>query len=47
MKLAILANTKNSFPKVMAEGLNRMLARIGVESTVFHNGLMQLKTRAI
>lgn len=46
MKLAILANTKNSFPKVMAEGLNRMLARIGVESTVFHNGLNAIEDKS-
>jgi hypothetical protein len=39
MRLAILANNKNSFPKVMAAGLNRMLARIGVESSVFYYGL--------
>lgn len=39
MRLAILANTGNSFPKVMAAGLKRMLARVGVESSVFHHGL--------
>jgi hypothetical protein len=39
MKLAIFANAKNSFPKIMAGGLGRMLNRIGVKSSVSYNGL--------
>src|SRR5256885_16192187 len=46
MKLAILANAKNSFPKVMAEGLRRMLGRIGIKSTVFYNGLSVIEDRS-
>jgi hypothetical protein len=45
MKLAILANAKNSFPRVMAEGLGRMLDRIGVKSSVFYNGLNAIEDR--
>jgi hypothetical protein len=46
MKLAILANAKNSFPKVMAEGLGRMLDRIGVKNSVFYNGLNAIEDRS-
>ena len=37
MKVAILANNKNSYPRPMAQGLARMLARLGVESHIFKN----------
>jgi hypothetical protein len=37
MKVAILANNKNSYPRPMAQGLARMLARLGVESRIFKN----------
>jgi hypothetical protein len=46
MKLAILANAKNSFPKTMAEGLARMLARIGVESDVLYEGLGTIENKS-
>jgi hypothetical protein len=42
MKIAILANSAPSYVKPMAEGLNRMLSRIGVESTIFYDGLEEL-----
>src|SRR6266508_2917539 len=42
MKIAILANNAASYVRPMAEGLQRMLSRIGVESTVFYDGLAQL-----
>jgi hypothetical protein len=46
MKIAILANAKNSFPKVMADGLRRMLDRIGVKSSVFYSGLNAIEDRS-
>jgi hypothetical protein len=42
MKIAILANSAASYVKPMAEGLQRMLSRIGVDSTVFYDGLAEL-----
>jgi glycosyltransferase involved in cell wall biosynthesis len=35
MKIAILANNEHSFPRPMAQGLARMLARLGVQSRLF------------
>jgi hypothetical protein len=42
MKIAILANDSASYVKPMAEGLARMLSRVGVNSTVFYDGLAEL-----
>ena len=42
MKIAILANDAASFVKPMADGLQRMLSRIGVDATVFYDGLSAL-----
>ena len=42
MKIAILGNAAASFVRPMAEGLQRMLRRSGVESTVFYDGLERL-----
>ena len=42
MKIAILTNNANSFVKPMAEGLERMFSRVGVESMVFYDGLENL-----
>ena len=42
MEIAILANDAPSYVKPMAEGLQRMFRRIGVNSTVFYNGLDEL-----
>lgn len=42
MTIAILANDRNSYVMPMAEGLQRMLSRVGVRSTVFYDGLQQL-----
>src|SRR5262245_63557452 len=42
MKIAILANDAASYVKPMADGLHRMLSRIGVESSVFYTGLADL-----
>ncbi len=39
MKLAILANERNSFVKPMAEGLERMAAACGAEADVVYDGL--------
>jgi hypothetical protein len=46
MRFAILANSRNSFPRVMAEGLERMFAQVGVASTVFYNGLDAIRDRS-
>jgi hypothetical protein len=35
MRVAILTNNENSFPKPMGRGLQRMFARLGVESELF------------
>ena len=42
MKIAILANDAASFVKPMADGLQRMLARSGVEAHIYYDGLRQL-----
>lgn len=42
LKVAILANDADSFPKPMAEGLQRMFQTIGVTSEVFYDGLDSL-----
>ena len=42
MQIAILANDAASYVKPMAEGLQRMFRRIGVDSTVFYDGLAEL-----
>ena len=42
LKIAILGNDAASYVKPMAEGLQRMLSRNGVESTVFYDGLAAL-----
>ena len=42
MKIAILANDAASYVKPMAEGLERMFRRIGVNARVFYNGLADL-----
>lgn len=42
MKIAILANDAASYVKPMAEGLERMFRRIGVQATVFYKGLAEL-----
>lgn len=39
MKAAILTNNLNSFYRPMAEGLQRMFAKSGVQSDVFYDGL--------
>ncbi|MBX9659164.1 MAG: glycosyltransferase family 4 protein [Nitrospiraceae bacterium] len=43
MKIAILCNRENSYIKIMAEGLQRMLAEIRVEGEVFYDGLAHLE----
>lgn len=43
MRIAILANRAASYVKPMAEGLQRMLSRVGVDSTVFYDGLDDLE----
>src|SRR5262245_15951905 len=35
LRIAILADDRASYVRPMAEGLSRMLSRVGVESTVF------------
>jgi hypothetical protein len=39
MKIAILANRARSFVRPMAEGLQEMFNRIGVEASIFYQGL--------
>src|SRR5919198_6653763 len=46
MRVAILANNANSFVKPTAEGLQRMLAQIGLQSTVFYHGLISITVRS-
>jgi hypothetical protein len=43
MRLAILADNRASFVKPTAEGLHRMLARLGVESTLFYDGIDRVR----
>jgi len=43
VRIAILANNKNSYVRPMAEGLQRMLTAIGVEGQIFYDGLEQLR----
>ena len=43
MKIAILCNRENSYIKLMGEGLQRMLAEVGVEVEVFYDGLAALE----
>lgn len=43
MRVAILANTANSFVLPMAQGLHRMLRQIGVETRIFEHGLRMLQ----
>jgi hypothetical protein len=43
MKIAILANRHNSYVKPQAEGLQRMLSRLGVASHVFYRGLRAVR----
>jgi glycosyltransferase involved in cell wall biosynthesis len=45
VKIAILADNEDSFRKPMAQGLHRMLAKIGVQSTVFYDGLWAVRQR--
>ena len=45
MQLAILADSKNSFPRIMAEGLHRLLEQLGVVSTIFYDGLDVIRDR--
>jgi hypothetical protein len=45
VKIAILADDRDSFRKPMAQGLQRMLAKVGVESTVFYDGLSAVAER--
>jgi len=45
MQLAILADSRNSFPRIMAEGLHRQLKQLGVASTVFYDGLDAIRVR--
>src|SRR5215208_6226832 len=42
MRIAILANDAASYVKPIAEGLQRMLTRVGCEATVFYDGLERL-----
>lgn len=46
-----MANNADNFVKPIAEGLKRMFSRLGVESTVFYDGLyfldQQIKKRPI
>jgi len=42
LKVAILANNADSFPKPMAEGLHRMFQSIGVTSEILYEGLNSL-----
>lgn len=42
MKVAIMADTADNFVKPRAEGLNRMLSRLGIASKVFYQGLQFL-----
>jgi hypothetical protein len=46
MRVAILANNANSFVKPTAEGLQRMLAQIGLQSTLFYHGLISITVRS-
>jgi hypothetical protein len=43
MKIAILSNQERSFVRPLAEGLQRMLISIGVESKIFPNGLTDIR----
>jgi hypothetical protein len=43
MKIAILSNQERSFVRPLAEGLQRMLVSIGVESKIFPNGLAGIR----
>ena len=43
MKIAILCNRENSYIKIMAEGLQRMLSEIREEGEVFYDGLAALE----
>lgn len=45
MRIAILADNKDGFRKPMAQGLQRMLAKVGVQSTVFYDGLAAVAER--
>jgi len=47
MKAAILTNRADSFNKPMAEGLSRMLTKVGVESTVLYDGLAALPRKQV
>jgi hypothetical protein len=42
LRIAILANRNDSYVKPMAEGLQRMLSRVGAYGTVFYDGLERL-----
>jgi hypothetical protein len=43
MRVAILTSRENSFPKVMAEGLRRMLLSLGVQVRVCPDGLWMIR----
>ncbi len=45
MKVAILANAKSSFPKVLAAGLHRMLERIRRGEFDIHHGLDAIENK--
>jgi hypothetical protein len=38
MQIAIITDSGHSYPRVMAEGLQRMLGKLNVQSTLFYNG---------
>lgn len=42
LNVAILTNSSHSYPKPLAEGLQRMLSQLGVESRVFYDGYEML-----
>ena len=39
IKVAILTNPSYRSPRVLAEGLQRMLSRLNIESRIFYNGV--------
>lgn len=45
-KVAILANQVHSFPKLMAQGLQRMFMMLNIKSTIFNDGLSAVRRDA-
>lgn len=43
MKIAILANNKNSFVRILAEGLQRSLNQLNADSVIFYSGLSNIQ----